>query len=281
MKDLSNKFDSNRFKNKAFFIDTHLHPFLIHDFLKKRDKKVKNLNDLIFDWNREGISEMIFISTSLKCASRYSDLCKNFSFTYYTIGIHPCEIEDTWREEIANFEKILENKDSFLIGVGEVGLDLYHETVPLKIQKEVFLYFIDLAIRYKLPLIIHMRNATDLLYQMLYEFKGLVHGIVHCYHESVDYGRKFLDLGFFLGIGGIITYPKNHELRDVVKKLGINALVFETDAPFLPVQSQRGSINTPLALFEIGNFIAEIISLPPEEVYQIVYHQSRKILGLN
>lgn len=261
----------------SIFIDTHVHINLIKDFYKKKlniDFCEKFfLNSLI----QNNIKKIICISTNYQDWIYNIQLSNTFENVFFTLGIHPCEIKNKHFLNNSEYNLAILIEDSLknnskICAIGECGIDLYHDKNYLKFQIEAFHEQIQLSLKYSLPLIIHTRNAFDETYNILKNYNA--RAVIHCFVDNFEIAKKWVDLGFKLGIGGNITYPKNNELREAVLKIGLNNIVLETDAPFLSPQSKRSDINTSLNIPEIGKFIADIYNIDIEKFSSKIYENT-------
>jgi TatD DNase family protein len=261
----------------SILIDTHAHPLMIKEFYEKKNKTYYDTESEIAQWKKNNIKKIICISTQLSDYDKYKELSKEENSLYYfSGGIHPCDInKNTFNEDINNLEKKIindTNTQSNLVAIGETGIDLYHEKDLLNEQKKTFAKHIEIAITYKLPLVIHTRNASQETFDILSAYKNYnITGVIHCFDGDEKWARNWLNLGFYLGVGGSITYPKNTHLRDILLKFGLSRIVLETDSPFLPPQQIRGHINTPLSIKIINNFISQFMNIPEKKCRDVFY----------
>lgn len=180
------------------------------------------------------------------------DIVKQFPNNIFPmIGLHPCYVKQaTYKQELAIMEKYLFSKpmtnDSQLmtnfVAVGEIGIDLHWDKTTLAIQKEAFEIQCDWAIEKKLPVAIHARESTYVLIEILKKRKQNPSGVFHCFTGSLEEAKEIIKLGFYLGIGGVVTY-KNTHLRETLKHIPLDKIVLETDAPYLPPVPYRGKRN--------------------------------------
>jgi TatD DNase family protein len=162
-----------------------------------------------------------------------------------------------------------------LSAIGEIGLEFFHQNTPKERQLHSFFQYADLAKRTKLSLIIHCRDAFDVLIPLLKEMD--VRGVIHCFTGSLHDAKLLLDLGWHLSFSGIVTYPKSHLLREVVEAVPIDRMLVETDAPFLPPQPFRGKQNESAYLLHTVQTVASVKQLPVEEVIQITFSNASRL----
>jgi TatD DNase family protein len=194
------------------------------------------------------------------------------------MGLHPCYVTADYQQEMSLVETWL-SKQSFA-AIGEIGLDFYHSTEFKQEQIDVFVHQMNLAMQYDLPIVIHSRSSTDECIKLIADHgKGRIKGIFHCFGGDERQARKIIDLGFMLGIGGVVTY-KNAGLAKLIKTLPLDALVLETDAPYLTPVPFRGKRNESSYLTYVAAKIAEIKGLTIEEVALATTNNSKKIFPL-
>jgi TatD DNase family protein len=193
------------------------------------------------------------------------------------MGLHPTSVSSDYREELQAVEYWLEKRRFY--GIGEIGIDLYWDKTYVNEQAEVFRHQLKLAKSLKLPVVIHLRNSFNEVYQIVKdEQDGSLKGIFHCFSGDQTEAHKIIDLGFFLGIGGVVTY-KNSNLDDVLLHVELQNLVLETDAPYLPPMPKRGRRNESSYLIYIAQKISEIYEAPVEKVAEITTFNARNLFG--
>ena len=194
------------------------------------------------------------------------------------MGLHPCYVTADYQQEMNLVETWLA-KQSFA-AIGEIGLDFYHSTEFKLEQIDVFVHQMNLAKQYDLPIVIHSRSSMDECIKLIEEHgKGKIKGIFHCFGGDERQARKIIDLGFMLGIGGVVTY-KNAGLAKLIETLPLDALVLETDAPYLTPVPFRGKRNESSYLTYVAAKIAEIKGLTIEDVALATTNNSKKIFPL-
>ena len=185
------------------------------------------------------------------------------------IGLHPCSIDQNFQNNL----KILQSKilKHNFIAIGEIGIDLHWEQKYLKEQKKAFEIQINWAKEYKLPIVIHCRKSFNEIYKILKKTQcGNLKGVFHCFGGTIEDAKKIIDLGFSLGIGGVLTFKKSN-LDAVIKKIAIEHLLIETDAPYLSPVPHRGKRNKPEFLSIIAHKICEIKNISLVELTNKLY----------
>jgi TatD DNase family protein len=191
------------------------------------------------------------------------------------MGLHPCYVNQDYEKELSLVEDWLGREKFYAIG--EIGLDYYHSTEFKVQQVDAFARQISLALDHDLPIVIHSRSSMDECIKMIAEYgKGRAKGIFHCFGGDLRQGRKIIELGFVLGIGGVITY-KNAGLAKVVEDLPLESLVLETDAPYLAPMPFRGKRNETGYIGYVAEKIAEVKGISVDEVNEMTTATAKKI----
>ncbi|WCA22595.1 TatD family hydrolase [Candidatus Phytoplasma oryzae] len=183
-------------------------------------------------------------------------------FIKAAVGIHPCYY---FNQNPYSIEKYL--KLPQVVAVGEIGLDLYHEKDSLTIQKKNLKIQLELAIKYNLPVILHARNSFEEIYQILLPYKEKIKGVFHCLVTDISNIEKVLELGFYVGIGGIVTYEKAYEVHKIAQLIPLDKILLETDSPFLtPFPLDKNQRNEPSFLVFIAKKIALLRNIDYRQV---------------
>jgi TatD DNase family protein len=194
------------------------------------------------------------------------------------MGLHPCSVKENYLAELQIVEEWLGKKK--FAAVGEVGLDFYWDKTFTAQQYDAFRKQMELALRYKLPIVIHTRSAMAETIAVVKEYAGKgLHGIFHCFGGTYEDAVEIIDMGFYLGIGGVITY-KNSGLAQVIQKIDMQYLVLETDAPYLTPVPFRGKKNESSYLKYVADAIAAIKNVTKEELAAVTTANAEKIFGI-
>lgn len=251
-------------------IDTHSHLF---------DKRFKDdIDECIKRAKENNVSNIVLVGyddISNHAVYNLSKKYKNYFLEAY--GIHPCYVSENYMEEYEKFIKFI--KDKKFYAIGECGLDYYHDKTFINEQKEIFKRQIQLSINLSKPLIIHSRDALNDTYEILKEYNNLK-GIMHSYSGSVEYAKKFIDLGFYISISGVVTFKNAKNIIDVVKEIDINHLLIETDCPYLTPEPNRGKRNESSFVKYVLYKIAEIKQMDVKVVEDIITKNTYKIFNL-
>lgn len=249
------------------FIDTHMH--ISEEFGVKPDLFVKNAID-----NNVKIMIASFCEKDdLELSTFYVEKYKNI---YAAIGYHPEVTNNIVDKDIKILEdKIKSNKK--IVAIGEIGLDYYWDKNNKDEQKELFRRQLMLAQKLNLPVVIHSRDSIADTYDILSEFK--VQGVIHCFSGSVEMAKRFINLGFLLGIGGVVTF-KNSNLYKVIEQIPLESIVLETDSPYLTPEPNRGKTNESSNIPYIAKKIADIKNIDISQVETITTNNAFRIFDL-
>ena len=216
-------------------VDTHAHvsfPQFDHD----RDRIKAQLES-------GELSMLIEVGTTVEDSLRAVEVFKDFKKVLLSVGVHPHESDGLDDRGLETLKSLL--KDRKVVAVGEIGLDFFRDLSPREVQKRVFVKQLEIASSFSLPVVVHVRDAYEEVYEILRQFMGL-RGVIHAFSGGPAIASRFLELGYYLGIGGPVTYRKNDGLREVVRLTPMEKLLSETDCPYLPPVPFRGKRNEPL-----------------------------------
>lgn len=238
-------------------IDTHAHVYL-PQFSDDSAEVIQKALD-------KGVSKIFLPNIDSSHIESLNKLSKAFpEICYPLIGLHPCSVKENYKEELAIIEKEL--KDNTYYGIGETGLDYYWDTTFKAQQQDSLHTHCEIAIREELPLILHCRDSMDDVIRIVSAHKNTkLKGIFHCFSGSLSQAEQIIDLGFSLGIGGVVTF-KNGGVDKVLADIPLTKIVVETDSPYLAPSPNRGKRNEPAYLEFVIKKIAEVYSITAQEV---------------
>lgn len=250
-------------------IDTHAHIYL-PEFEKDRNLIFTNAMNA-------GINKILMPAIDSTTHQSMLQLEDNNDMCLSMIGLHPCSVKEDFEKELAIVEEHLSKRK--FIAIGEIGLDFYWDKTFTQQQYDAFKKQIELAILYKLPIVIHSRNATDECIEVVSSYNNIT-GVFHCFSGNAEHAKKVIDLGFMLGIGGVVTF-KNGGMDKVVEAVGIENVILETDAPYLAPVPYRGKRNEPAYIKYVAEKIATILNKQVEEVITTTSQNAIKLFGLS
>ncbi len=248
-------------------IDTHAH-YDDHAFDADREHVIAEL------YNKDIIA--VNVGATFDSALTAFDLSQKYPHIYASIGVHPDEVGDLDEAGMSRLLGMANNEK--VVAIGEIGLDYHWMVQPAEVQQKWFIRQIALAKEAGLPVNIHSREAAKDTYDIVkQENAGVNGGIVHCYSYSAEMARDYLKLGFHFGIGGTCTYKNARVVKEVVAGLPMEAIVLETDSPYLPPVPHRGERNDSRNLVYVAEAIGQIKGLTAEEVIDITYHNAKEV----
>lgn len=248
--------------------ETHAH-YDDHAFSEDQDFLLRQMH-------KEGIEYIVNIGCSMEDSRRITEFVKQYDFLYGTVGVHPEDAGNLTERDMAELE-VLSGKDKIL-AIGEIGLDYHYEEPPKDIQKHWFVRQLDLAKRRKLPVVIHSRDAAkDTLDIMKAEHAGETNGVIHCFSYGVEMAREYLDMGYYIGIGGVVTFKNGKKLKEVAAYTPLERIVLETDAPYLAPVPFRGKRNCSLYLSYVAEEIARLKGISVKEVCAVTFENAKRL----
>jgi TatD DNase family protein len=248
--------------------DTHAHLYLEH-FENDIETVIQNAKN-------NGIGKVYLPNIDNSTIDKMLNLeSTDQDFFRSMIGLHPGSVNENFRAELDAMQTRIAHYS--YCGIGETGTDLYWDKTFINEQIEAFETQIDWARKYQLPVIIHARDSMDLTIDIVKNKQdGSLKGIFHCFSGNIEQAKKIIDLGFYLGIGGVLTYKKN-ELTGIVEELPLNYFVLETDAPYLPPVPFRGKRNESSYLTYVAHKMSEIKKVPVDEIENITSKNAENI----
>lgn len=237
-------------------VDTHAHVY--KDNYDNVDEVINNAKD-------KGVTKIINCAESLSTSKEIISLYKKHSdILECAVGVHPEYSREVKEEDLIELKKLV--KSEKVIAIGEIGLDYHYDNTDKKSQIGLFTSMLDLATKYNLPVIVHSRDATEDTINILKTYN--LKGIVHCFSGSYEVAMEYIKMGYLIGIGGIVTF-KNCKLIEVIEKLDLKNIVFETDCPYLTPEPYRKYKNEPAYVIETMKFVGKKLGKTLEELEYI------------
>ena len=241
-------------------------------------------DDAKFDTDREmllaelpqrGISPVINVGSSIATTKTTLSLAQEYPFLYAAVGVHPSDVDDlnedtyAWLRQQTTLQKT--------VAVGEIGLDYYWDKENRDLQKMWFIRQLELARQLDLPVIIHSREAAADTMEIMKQYAGELSGVIHCFSYSPEQAKEYVKMGFYLGIGGVVTFKNAKKLKEVVQEIPLESLVLETDSPYLAPVPNRGKRNSSLNLVYVAEEIAGLKGISYEEVVRQTTENAKKL----
>lgn len=243
-------------------------------------------NDKQYDEDREeilaslknhNVGYVVNIGADMKTSLESIELAKKYDFIYATVGVHPHDAKNFKEEDCNQLKKWLE--DEKVVALGEIGLDYHYDFSPRDIQIETFTKQLKICENITKPVIIHSREACQDVFNII-KNSNVRKGVIHAYSGSAELAKEYIKLGFYIGIGGVITFKNAKKLLEVAKNIPIERILIETDAPYLTPVPFRGTRNNSKYLKEITEKISEIKQISPKEVEEITFENAKNFFGI-
>ncbi|RDU34812.1 hydrolase TatD [Neobacillus piezotolerans] len=253
-------------------IDTHAH--------LNAEQYEEDVEEVITRAKENGVGKIVVVGFDRPTIEKAIGLAETHDFIYACIGWHPVDAIDMTDEDLSWIEELAAH--SKVVALGEMGLDYHWDKSPRDIQKEVFRKQIRLAKKVKLPIVIHNREATaDIVEILKEEGASEVGGIMHCYSGSVEIARQCVDMNFYISLGGPVTFKNAVKPKEVAAELPLDRLLIETDCPYLTPHPHRGKRNEPGYVKLVAEEIARIKGISFEEVAKATTENAMRLFGIS
>jgi len=252
------------------FIDTHCHL----DILESTPEET------IIEAKQAGVQRMVTIAVDEPSLDFVSSTVQEFPAVYGSVGFHPHDASKLTKSLLQKIRQLAEEQHK-LIAIGEIGLDYHYMNSPAEIQQQAFRKQLQLAVELNLPVILHSREAETDTLNILQEFPVPSLGVAHSFTSSIEMAKILVDMGWYLGINGIVTFKNAEDLREVVRWLPLEHLLLETDSPFLAPIPFRGKPNKPAHIPAIATFIAELREISLEELAQQTTANAQRLFNFD
>ena len=246
-------------------VDTHIHLY---------DEKYEDIIDeVIKSAIDKGVKRIIVNGIDKNTSIKSIKLANKYDYLYVAIGLHPSEINSNEENDLSWIYDLA--KDDKVIAIGEIGLDYYWDKTYNDLQKEIFIKQIKIANELNLPVIVHSREAHKDTFDIMKRYQ--TKGILHCYQSSLELAKEYVKLGYFLGIGGVLTFKNSKVIKDVVREISIDYLLTETDGPYLTPSPFRGKLNRPEYISYIINEISNIKNLDKDVIEEKIFNNYKRL----
>lgn len=242
------------------WIDSHTH---LYD-----EQFTKDIEDVILKAQQVGVKKFLLPNCDSSTLDSMFELCEKYAEQCYPmVGLHPVYVKENFQQELLIMEKALEKKD--VIAIGEIGLDFYWDRTYEKEQYIAFERQIDWALSADLPIVIHTRDSIPEGIEIVRKRQnGNLKGVFHCFSGNLEEALQIIDLGFYIGIGGVLTF-KNSTLKNFIHKIPLDKILLETDAPYLAPVPYRGKRNESSYIPIIGKFLSDQLNTTVEEIESV------------
>ena len=248
--------------------DTHAH-YDDKQFDQDREELLASMKD-------NGIGTIVDVGSNMETSTWIVEAVTRYPMMYGAVGVHPSDTAELKESDIDTLKKYAAMDR--ILAIGEIGLDYYWDEPERSIQKKWFEAQIELARDVKLPIIIHSRDAAKDTYDIMKALHAEeIGGVVHCFSYSKEMARQFLDMGFYIGIGGVLTFKNAKKLKEVAKYVPLDRILLETDCPYMAPEPHRGKRNSSIYLPYVAETLATIKGVDVEEVYQTTRENGKQM----
>ena len=242
-----------------------------------------HMNDPAFDGEREqillglkdkGVGLMMNVGCCLDSSRDCVAMAEKYPFVYASVGTHPDSADEVNEEVLDAYRQLVRHEK--VRAIGEIGLDYYYETIPRQIQQRAFRLQMELARELGMPVIVHERNAHDDGMRIAKEFKDVT-GVFHCYSGSAEMARQLVDMGWYIGFTGVLTFKNARKAVETAQRIPLERIVLETDCPFMAPEPFRGKRNDPGYLYRMAEKLAELRGISVEEVHAVTTENAKRL----
>lgn len=248
--------------------DSHAH-YDDEQFDADRDEVISSLKD-------SGVTCVINISCNMKTSENIINLVDRYDFFYGAVGIHPHDAKDFKEADLSRLSEL--SKHTKVVAIGEIGLDYHYDFSPRDVQKSVFRKQMELAEKLNLPVVIHMREATEDTLSILQDFKG--NGVVHCYSGSAETAKILLSMGYHIGFTGAVTFKNAKKAIEAVSVIPTDRLLLETDCPYMAPVPHRGERCDSRLIYKTAEKLAEIKGMDTQELINIMTANTCRLFNI-
>lgn len=248
------------------FTDTHCHIY---------EEYYDDINSILEFANSKNIGRVISNGCDRNSCEEVLELANTHENYYCTLGIHPETVLEYSDEDIKFIEENIKNPK--VVAIGEIGLDYHYGKENREEQIRLFELQLSLAEKFNKPVVIHTRDCIEETYSILKKYN--LRGVIHSFSGSFDMAQKFIDLGYVLGINGVITF-KNCKLKEVIKNVSLKNIILETDSPYLTPEPYRGKQNNPGHILEIASFLSELYKISLEDLAKVTNQNIKRIFDI-
>lgn len=229
---------------------------------------------LLASFPAEGIETVVNASSDIKSSKASIALSEKYPFFYAAVGVHPHEVENITEADIDELREL--SKHPKVVAIGEIGLDYYYDLSPRDLQRHWFKRQLELADELKMPVIIHSRDAAQECFDII-KNSNVRNGVIHCYSGSAEMAEEYIKMGFYIGVGGSLTFKNNKKGVETVERIPIEKILIETDSPYLAPVPYRGKRNDSRLLKYVVERISQIKNIPENDICNITKNNAQNL----
>ncbi len=235
--------------------------------------------ELLASMAENGVGTIVNVSASYASCERVTDMARDYPFLYAAVGVHPDEVGDLDEESFARMKALFTREK--VVAVGEIGLDYYWDKESHEIQKKWFIRQLELAGELGLPVVIHSREAAADTMEIMKRYAKGLKGVIHCYSYSREMAKEYVKMGFYIGVGGVVTFKNARKLKETVEEIPLASIVLETDCPYLAPVPYRGKRNHSAYIRYVAEEVARLKGLSCEEVIRQTEKNAKELYGFS
>ena len=229
---------------------------------------------LLASFPAEGIETVVNASSDIKSSKASIALSEKYPFFYAAVGVHPHEVENITEADIDELREL--SKHPKVVAIGEIGLDYYYDLSPRDLQRHWFKRQLELADELKMPVIIHSRDAAQECFDII-KNSNVRNGVIHCYSGSAEMAEEYIKMGFYIGVGGSLTFKNNKKGVETVERIPIEKILIETDSPYLAPVPYRGKRNDSRLLKYVVEKISQLKNIPENDICNITKNNAQNL----
>jgi TatD DNase family protein len=255
------------------FIDSHSHLQL--------EKSYPDTEAVLRNAENSNVKGQIIIGYNLEVSQKAIEMANKFANRnlFAAIGIHPHDADEVNPDAILRLKEMAKTNKK-VVAIGEIGLDYFRNLKPVELQQKSFIMQLKLAVELDLPVILHVRDAWEDVLEMLKDYR-LKDVVMHSFTGNFNVAQTCIERGYYLSFSGMLTYPKNEDMRDITKITPLDKILIETDCPYLPPQKYRGQVNEPAYVVEVAKTLAEVNNMKLEEIEELTTNNAKNLFNLD
>ncbi len=235
-------------------------------------------DEIITNCYKNNVTKIVNIGADMKSSKTSVDLANKYDFVYAAVGVHPHDVKSMTEDDIETLKQYVLNEEK-VVAIGEIGLDYYYDYSDRESQRKWFERQLELANELDMPVVIHSRDADQECYEIIKKYKPKK-AVIHCFSGSKELAKLYVDMGYYIGVGGVVTFKNSRKLVEVVENIPLESILLETDAPYLSPEPNRGQRNDSTNIKYISRTIAKIKGISPDTVENVTFCNAMSLYNL-
>ncbi len=235
-------------------------------------------DEIITKCYKDNVTKIVNIAADMPSCKTSIELAKKYDYVYATVGVHPHDVQEMTDRDIDTLRNYVLNEDK-VVAIGEIGLDYYYDYSDRPSQRKWFEKQLELANELDIPVVIHSRDADQECYEIIKKYRPKK-AVIHCFSGSKELAKLYVDMGYYIGVGGVVTFKNSRKLVEVVQNIPLESILLETDAPYLSPEPNRGKRNDSTNIKFISRNIAKIKGVSPDTVENVTFCNAMSLYNL-